>query len=338
MARARVAINGFGRIGRQFFKAYLQQKPKFDIVAINDLTTPENLAYLLKYDSAYGVSDLKIGHGKDFIRVNGEKYHIYSQKDPAQLPWKDLGIDVVVESTGFFTKAEGAQLHIQAGARKVVLSAPGKDEKIQTYLRSVNDKAMKKSATLISNASCTTNCIAPVINLMHSKFGVKKSLMTTIHAATSTQKVVDSPDAKDFRKGRSVLNNLIPTSTGAAIATTKTIPSLVGKFDGLSIRVPVITGSISDITMLLGKKTSVDEVNEYFRQMEKHPLYKGVIRTSDEGLVSSDIVGETYSAIIDLPLTRVVDGDLVKVMAWYDNEWGYSHRLVEIVNAAAQLK
>lgn len=335
-AKKRVAINGFGRIGRQFFKAYLQQKTPYEIVAINDLTTPENLAYLLQYDSAYGRSNLNISAGKDFIKVNGVKYPIYSQKDPLQLPWKDLGIDVVVESTGFFETQEGASLHLQAGARKVVISAPGKGKDIQTYVRSVNDVKLGKGSKIISNASCTTNCIAPVIDIVHNKFGVVKSLMTTIHAATATQKVVDGPDPKDFRKGRSTLNNIIPTSTGAALATTETIPSLKGKFDGISVRVPVLTGSLSDITMVLKKKTSVEDLNAYFTSMEKHPLYKGVIKVSNGGLVSSDIVGQSYSAIIDLPMTRVIDGDLVKVLAWYDNEWGYSHRLVEMVARAVQ--
>jgi glyceraldehyde 3-phosphate dehydrogenase len=328
--RAKVAINGFGRIGRQFLKAYFLQKPNFDIVAINDLTTPENLAYLLTYDSAYGPSDLSVSFTKSSLKVNGVTFPVLSEKDPSQLPWEKMGVDVVVECTGFFVD-ESATLHLDAGARKVVVSAPGKHDSIQTFLRSVNDKKLGKKSNLISNASCTTNCIAPVISLMHNKFGVVSSLMTTVHAATSTQKVVDSPSPKDFRKGRSTLNNMIPTSTGAAKATTKTIPELEGKFDGISVRVPVLTGSLSDITMLLKKKVTVDEVNTYFKKMEKHPLYKGVIKASEDALVSSDIVGQTYSAIIDLPMTRVVDGNLVKVLAWYDNEWGYAHRLVEMV-------
>ena len=325
-----VAINGFGRIGRQFLKACVEKNASFSVVAINDLTTPENLAYLLQYDSAQGMSDMTISYADDSLTVNGTTYHVYAEKDPSKLPWKEHDVDVVIECTGFFTKEEGAKLHIEAGAKKVLISAPGKSEGIQTCLCSVNDAVVKDAGPIISNASCTTNCIAPVIDMIHNKFGVQKSLMTTIHAATATQRVVDGSSAKDLRYGRSVLNNMIPTSTGAAKATTKIIPDLAGKFDGVSVRVPVITGSISDITLLLENKTTVEELNAFFVESAKSEQYKGIVATTDEPLVSSDIVGNTHSAIVDLAMTRVVDGDLVKVMAWYDNEWGYSHRLVEL--------
>ena len=333
--KTKVAINGFGRIGRQFLKAALAKKAKFEIVAINDLTTPENLAYLLKYDTAYGRFAGTVKFGKNFITVNGKNYPIYAQKDPSLLPWKKLGVDVVVESTGIFIDKKGAELHLKAGAKKVVISAPAKGEDIQTYLISVNDMKLGKDK-IVSNASCTTNCIAPVISMMNNKFGVKKAVMTTCHAATATQKVVDGPDVKDFRRGRSILNNVIPSTTGAAIATTLTIPSLKGKFDGISLRVPTITGSVSDITMVLKKKVTVEQVNAFFRQMDNHPLYKGIVKSNDDEIVSSDVMGTTYSAIVDLTMTKVVDGDLVKVLAWYDNEWGYSHRLVEMVERVAK--
>jgi len=331
----RVAINGFGRIGRQFLKASLEKKSKFKVVAINDLTTPENLAYLLKYDTAYGPSKLKIKHGKNSLKINGVTYPIFTEKDPSKLPWKEYKVDVVAECTGFFTDAKGAALHLQAGAKKVVISAPGKAGEVQTFLRSVNDKKLGK-AKIISNASCTTNCIAPVIAMMNDKFGVKKAIMTTCHAATATQKTVDGPDAKDFRRGRSIINNIIPSSTGAAVATTETIPALKGRFDGISLRVPTIVGSVSDITMVLKKKVTVEEVNAFFRKMEKHPLYKGIVKATDDEITSSDIIGSTYSAVVDLTMTKVVDGDLVKILAFYDNEWGYSHRLVEMVELAGK--
>ena len=325
-----VAINGFGRIGRQFLKACVKKNSDFSIVAINDLTTPENLAYLLQYDSAQGSSDLSITYTDDSLTVNGVRYPVYAEKDPTALPWGDLGVDLVVECTGLFTKEEGARLHVEAGAKKVLLSAPAKDEGIDTYLCSVNDGDMSNAGLIISNASCTTNCIAPIIDMVHKKFGVEKSLMTTIHAATATQRVVDGPTKKDLRFGRSVLNNMIPTSTGAAKATTKIIPALSGKFDGVSVRVPVITGSLSDMTLLLNTQTTVEELNAFFIESVKQDRYAGIVSITDEPLVSSDIVGNTHSAIIDLAMTRVVDGNLVKIMAWYDNEWGYAQRLVEL--------
>lgn len=333
-----VAINGFGRIGRQFFKAALDKKAKFKIVAINDLTSPENLAYLLKYDSVYGRSKNKISFGKNFLQVDGVKYPIYQEKEPNKLPWKDLKIDVVVESTGFFTKEEGAKLHLDAGAKRVVISAPGKGAGVMTYMKGVNAEKLNAKDKIISNASCTTNSIGPVLSIIQNKFGIAKALMTTVHAITATQKLVDSPDEKDFRRGRAAGFNIVPTSTGAADATTQAMPVLAGKFDGISVRVPVITGSLSDVTMLLKKKTTVEEINQTFRDMAKTPVYKGVLQASDEDLVSTDIIGTPYSCIVDLALTKVVDGDLVKVFAWYDNEWGYSNRLVEMVESVCKLK
>jgi glyceraldehyde 3-phosphate dehydrogenase len=327
----KVAINGFGRIGRQAFKAAIAKKAKFKVVAINDLTEPHNLAYLLKYDSVYGQwTGHNVRATKNKLIVDGKEIKVYSQKDPAQLPWKELGIDVVIESTGFFTKKEGAELHLQAGAKAVVISAPTKSEDIKTFVIGANDKKYK-GEKIVSNASCTTNCTAPVIAVLNNKFGVKKALLTTVHAVTATQRHVDGPSEKDFRRGRAAYSNVVPTSTGAAIATTLTIPELTGKFDGISIRVPVIDGSLVDITAVLKKKTTIEKVNQAFRSAAKNPVYKGILAVTEEPIVSSDIIGSPYSAIVDLPFTNVIDGDLVKVLAWYDNEYGYSCRLVEMV-------
>lgn len=327
----KVAINGFGRIGRGFLKAALAKKAKLKIVAINDLTDPANLAYLLKYDTVYGKWEgHKVSSTKSSLTVDGRTIPVFAKKDPAQLPWKKLGIDVVVESTGFFTKTEGAKLHLDAGAKAVAISAPSKSEDIKTYVRAVNDEKLGKDK-IISNASCTTNCTAPVIAVLNNKFGVEKALLTTVHGYTATQRLVDGPHEKDPRRGRAAAANIVPTSTGAAIATTLTIPDLKNKFDGISIRVPVLDGSLVDITAVLKKKVTVEQVNKAFKDAAANPLFKDVLTTTTEPIVSSDIIGSPYSAIVDLPFTKVIDGDLVKVLAWYDNEYGYSCRLVEMV-------
>jgi glyceraldehyde 3-phosphate dehydrogenase len=286
----------------------------------------------LKYDSVYGQwKGHKVSATKDSIIVDGNKIQVFAEKDPSKLPWKSLKIDVVIESTGFFTEKEGANLHLQAGAKKVVISAPTKSKEIGTYVIGANDKKLKKSDKIISNASCTTNCTSPVMNILLSRFGIKKAMLTTVHAYTATQKLVDSPDAKDPRRGRAAATNMVPSTTGAANAVIQTLPKLKDKFDGLSIRVPVITGSITDITALINKKVTVEEVNQAFIDAAKNPLYKGIIGVTKDPIVSTDIIGTTYSAIVDLGLTKVVGGDLIKVMAWYDNEYGYSCRLVELV-------
>jgi len=327
----KVAINGFGRIGRQVFKAAINKKAKFKVVAVNDLTNPANLAYLLKYDTAYGQwQGHKVSATSKSLTIDGQKIQVFSEKEPDKLPWRELGIDVVVEATGFFTKKEGAELHLKAGAKSVVISAPTKSEDLKTYVIGANDKKQVKDK-IISNASCTTNCTAPVMSILNNSFGVKKALLTTVHALTATQKMVDGPADKDFRRGRAASANIVPTSTGAAIATTLTIPSLKNKFDGISVRVPVIVGSVIDVTAVLKKKTTVDKVNQAFIKAAKNPIYKGVLAVSNEPIVSSDIIGSPYSALVDLPFTKVIDGDLVKVLAWYDNEYGYSCRLVEMV-------
>lgn len=327
----RIAINGFGRIGRAALKIALSHADA-DVVAINDLGDVENLAYLLRFDSVYGRygTDVKVDGSK--LIVGGREIQVLQEKDPEKLPWKDLAIDVVIESTGFFTEEEGARKHLTAGARHVVVSAPTKSEGMATVVMGVNDDTLA-GKDVVSNASCTTNCAAPVMAVLHNVFGVEKALLTTAHAYTATQSIVDGPAKGDFRRGRAAAINLVPSSTGAAIAATLTIPELKGKFDGISLRVPVPVVSISDITCLLSKDVTVDDVNNAFREATENPIYQGVLAVTESEAVSSDFIGDPHSAIVDLPLTRVVGGNLVKVMAWYDNEWGYSNRLIEQVLA-----
>ena len=331
----KIAINGFGRIGRAAFKVALEEHPQeVDIVAINDLTTPAVLAHLLQYDSAYGRWPKNISSDDKGILVDGKSYPVLAEKDPSALPWKDLQIDVVIESTGRFVDEAGMSKHIGAGAKKVVLSAPAKGGGVGTFLVGVNQEKYK-GQNMINNASCTTNCIAPVAAIMHEQFGVLKALMTTVHGVTAEQNLVDGPPpggkANDLRRARAAYVNIIPTTTGAAISTTEAIPELKGLFDGRALRVPVIIGSISDFTFLISKKATVEEINEAFKKASQTPRWNKIVAVSDEPLVSSDIVGRSESAIVDLSLTQVVDGDLVKVFAWYDNEWGYANRLVEQV-------
>lgn len=325
----RIAINGFGRIGRAALRI-IQSGTDAEVVAINDLGSITNLAYLLKYDTAYGRYEKEVTSDDSHIIVAGKKIPVFSEKDPKNLLWGKLNVDVVLECTGVFTKDGSAKVHLEAGAKKVVVSAPtkGENDDIQTFMLGVNHESYL-GQNVISNASCTTNCISPVISVLHSKFKILKSAMTTVHSYTASQSIVDGPN-KDFREGRAAAQNIIPTSTGAAISTTKAIPELAGLFDGISIRVPTVVGSISDITCVVAKKTTVEEVNNAFIEASKNPFYKGVLEVSNEPLVSSDIIGNPHSAIVDLSLTRVIDGDLVKVFAWYDNEWGYANRLVEI--------
>ncbi len=334
---ARIAINGFGRIGRASYKIAFD-KPDVEIVAINDLTSPEILVHLLKYDSAYGRYGKDIRLEGNTLVVNGKKTVITAEKDPEKLPWKDLNVDVVLECTGRFTQDDAAVAHIRAGAKKVIVSAPTKGGETQTFLRGVNDEQYL-GQNVISNASCTTNCISPVVAAIHEKFKIVKSIMTTVHAITAEQNLVDGPPPPlhpDLRRARAAGYNMVPTTTGAAKATTSVIPELKGLFDGISIRVPIITGSISDITMLVSRKTTVEEINQALTEAAANPRYKNVMTVTNEPIVSSDIVGSPFSAICDLSMTKVVDGDLVKVLAWYDNEWGYSNRLVEMALLAAE--
>jgi glyceraldehyde 3-phosphate dehydrogenase len=340
----KVAINGFGRIGRSSFRVYFEKfRDEMQIVAINDIVDSKTLSNLLKYDSNYGVWERNISGNNEVddisksergkvvgkIVVDGVEIPTYATKDPKELPWKELNVDVVIESTGKFRDEEGLRKHIEAGAKRVVLSAPAKGGNVSTFLLGVNEEDYKNEE-IINNASCTTNCIAPVVKVMQDKFGVKKAMMTTIHAYTADQSLQDGPH-KDLRRARAAAGNIVPTTTGAAIATGEAIPELKGIFDGMSIRVPVSVGSISDITFVLDKKTTVEEVNKALEEASKEKGFEGILAVTNDPIVSSDIVGRSESSIVDLSLTQVVDGDMVKVFAWYDNEWGYSNRLVEQV-------
>jgi len=327
--KIKVAINGFGRIGRHAFKV-AQTKRNVEVVAINDLTDTKTLAHLLKYDTAYPDSKLKIGFDEKNIIVNGKKIPCFAMRDPKELPWKKMAVDVVIECTGVFLTKELAGLHLQAGAKKVVLSAPGKGEGIKTYVRGINCGSYKVGKeTVIDNASCTTNCTAPVMRVMEDVFGVEKAMLTTVHSYTADQNLQDGPH-KDLRRARAACQNIVPTSTGAAIATTRVIPELENKFDGIALRVPTITGSLTDFTLVLKKDVTVEEVNKALIKASKTSL-KGILVTTDEPIVSSDIIGNTHSSIVDLGLTHVVSGNMVKIISWYDNEWGYANRLVEMV-------
>jgi len=330
----KIAINGFGRIGRAALKIVLDDK-RAKVVGINDLTDTKTLAYLLKYDTVYGRYDSKVSYDAGNLIIDGRKIPVTAEKDPSKLPWKKLGVDVALECTGVFEKKSDLELHLKAGAKKAVLSAPAKDEVMTLVFGTQFTKENLGKSRVIANASCTTNCIAPVMQILESNFGVEKSILNTIHAYTATQKIVDGPDSKDLRRGRAGAANMVPSTTGAAKATTLVIPSLKGKFDGIAIRVPVICGSISDITAVLKKDATAEQVNDAFRKATQNPMFKRVlaIAEGDDELVSSDIIGTTYSAIVDLKFTRVVGGNLVKVLAWYDNEWGYANRLVEMALA-----
>lgn len=333
MTKIRVAINGFGRIGRQFVRQAFDH-PELEVVAVNDLGSLENLAYLLTYDSVYRKAPFTVVAKNGKLVVDGREITVLSEKDPALLPWKDLSIDVVIESTGFFTDYEKAQAHIDAGAKRVIISAPaheahdpGEHPLGATILMGVNDSGMA-TCSITSNASCTTNSASPVIAILDEAIGIERAILSTTHAYTASQSIVDGPSKKDMREGRAAAQNIVPTSTGAAIAVTKAYPSLEGKFDGISLRVPVSAGSVADITFVAKRATSAEEVNDILRTAAKESRWQGIFATSDEELVSSDILGERHASIADLGMTRVVDGTLVKVLAWYDNEAGYTQTLV----------
>lgn len=323
-----IAINGFGRIGRTTFKALLNKKG-ISVVAINDLTDTKTLAYLLKYDSCYGIYDKKVGFTKDSVIVAGKKYKVLAEREPDKLPWKALKVDMVIESTGRFTKKEDAILHIKVGAKKVIISAPSKSENIKTIILGVNENNFKKNDKIVSMASCTTNCLAPVMEVIRKNFGIKKAIMTTVHSYTADQNLVDGPH-KDLRRARAAALNIVPTTTGAAIAVTKTIPSLAGKFDGMAMRVPTPVGSLCDIVFITGKKVDEKKVNNALKKAAGSARFKGILEATAEPIVSIDIVGNAASSIVDLSLTKVIGSDLVKVVAWYDNEWGYSSRLADL--------
>lgn len=330
----RVAINGFGRIGRAFTRRSFNRG--VEIVAINDLGSLENLAYLLKHDTVYGHAPFSVETSGNMLVIGGKEVKFFSEKDPSNLPWKDLAIDVVVESTGFFTDYEKARVHLAAGARRVVITAPvqGDSPIGATVLMGVNEEKMAV-CPITSNASCTTNAASPVITILDETIGIEKAVLSTTHAYTASQSVVDGPSKKDEREGRAAAQNIVPTSTGAAISVAQAHESLAGKFDGISLRVPVPAGSIADITFIAKRPTTRDEVNEILRGAALKPRWEGIFKTTDEELVSSDIVGEPYASIADLGMTRVVDGTLVKVLSWYDNEMGYTESLVRHLITAA---
>ncbi len=324
----RVAINGFGRIGRAVFK-FLENDPKVKIVAINDLTDNQTLAHLFKYDSVFGKYAGEVTSDNKNIYVSGNKYPVFENPDPAKLPWKRLDVDVVIESTGFFVKDGSAKAHIKAGAKKVVISAPAKGGNIPTYLIGVNEDKYK-GEDVVSMASCTTNCIAPVTQLIDENLGIKKALLTTVHSYTSTQNLIDGPH-KDLRRARAAAHNMIPTTTGAAIAVTEVLPKLKGKFEGMAIRVPVINGSLSDLVFEVKSTTTPAKVNSIFKKAARSKALRDVLSVSDEPIVSTDIIGDSHSAVVDLSCTQVVQEKLIKIFVWYDNEYAYSKRLSEMV-------
>lgn len=321
----KIAINGFGRIGRAALKV-IMDTPDMEIVALNDLMSLENAAYLLKYDSVYGIYEREVSIQDNHLVVGGKKIQFLNEKDPSKLPWKELDAGIVIESTGFFTNQEDAEKHIHAGAKTVVISGPSKSKGTPTVVHGVNTKDGKTS--VFSCASCTTNNVAPVMEIIDRRVGIKKAILNTIHAYTASQQIVDAPSKKDLRMGRAGAVNLIPSSTGAAIATTKALPQLAGKFDGVSIRTPVPVGSISDITLIAARNVTPEEINNILTEESKTTRYKSVLAVSNEPIVSSDIIKSSFASVVDLNVTRVVDGDLVKIMAWYDNEWGFTNQMI----------
>lgn len=326
--KTKIGINGFGRIGRNAFKIAFE-RPDLEVVAVNDLADTKTLAHLLKHDSNYGTYDHEVDSDDENIIVDGQKIKVIAEKDPAALPWKDLGVDVVIESTGLFVDPEKAKAHVTAGAKKVVISAPAKGEGAMTFVIGVNEDKLADSGDVISNASCTTNCITPVMAILEREFGIEKAMMTTVHSYTASQRLQDAP-AKDLREARNAAENIVPTTTGASIAAAKAMPSLEGVFGGMSVRVPTPVVSLSDFAVVTKKEATVEQINDVFKKAATDPYYQGILAVTEEELVSSDFIGNSHSAIVDLKLTAVVGGNLVKVVAWYDNEWGYSNRLVEL--------
>ncbi|MCF7872499.1 type I glyceraldehyde-3-phosphate dehydrogenase [Candidatus Woesearchaeota archaeon] len=321
----RIAINGFGRIGRMFYRATMND-PEIEIVAVNDLTDNKTLAYLLKYDSVHGTLKEQVDYDEDSLIVAGKSFKVFAEKDPVNLPWKDLNIDVVVESTGFFRTKELASKHLEAGAKKVMISAPAKGD-VRTFVKGVNEHDYS-GEEIVSNASCTTNCLAPMVKVLDDNFGIERGMMTTVHSFTADQRIVDGPH-KDLRRARAASQNIVPTTTGAAIAVTQVLPHLKGKLDGMAIRVPTPDGSITDFTCELKQEVTKEQINELFRNVAKNHL-KDVLEYVEEPIVSTDIIGNTHSVIFDALSTIVLEGKFVKVVGWYDNEWGYSNRMADM--------
>ncbi len=336
--KTRIAINGFGRIGRNAFKVAFERSD-IEIVALNDLTDTKTLAHLLKHDSNYGTYHREVSYDEHDIIVDGKHIQVLSETDPAKLPWREHNIDVVIESTGFFVNPEKAKAHIDAGAKKVVLSAPAKGDHASdatTIVLGVNEDKLESAGDVISNASCTTNCITPVAAIIESHFGIEKAMMTTTHSYTASQRLQDAP-AKDLREARNAAENIVPTTTGASIAAGLALPALQGIFGGLSVRVPTPVVSLADLVIITKRPVTVEEVNNVFKEAAKEPYYQGIVAVTDEPLVSGDFIGNSHSATVDLSLTSIVAGNMLKVVAWYDNEWGYSNRLVEVVADVGKL-
>ena len=324
----RVAINGFGRIGRQAFKI-MWDREDISIVALNDLGDNQSLALGLQYDSVYGKYPHEVSHDDSHIIVDGKKIPMVKEPDPSRLPWKEYEVDVVLECTGRFTKKGAARAHIEAGARRVIVSAPTKGDDTRIFVEGVNTETYE-GEDVVSNASCTTNCIAPVMEVIERQFGIVKAAMTTIHAYTADQRLVDG-DHRDPRRARAAAVNIIPTTTGAALATGKVVPELEGKFDGIAVRVPVPVGSVSDFSILVKQQVTPEDINKALVEASESDRYRGILAVTNDPIVSSDIIQSPYSSIVDLSMTKVIDGDLVKILAWYDNEWGYANRLVEMI-------
>lgn len=333
--QTKIAINGFGRIGRNAFKIAFERSD-LEITAVNDLTDTKTLANLLKHDSNYGAYQHEVDFDEQNLIINGQKIKVLAEKDPAKLPWRDLGVEVVVESTGLFVDPAKAKAHIDAGAKKVIISAPAKGEGAETIVIGVNEDKVAAAGGVISNASCTTNCITPVMAVLEAEFGIEKAMMTTVHSYTASQVLLDGP-AKDPREARNAATNIVPTTTGASIAAAKAMPALEGIFGGMSVRVPTPVVSLSDFAVVTKRPVMVEEVNDAFKKAVANPYYQGILDVTEEELVSSDFIGNSHSAIVDLKLTSVVGGNLLKVVAWYDNEWGYCNRLVELTADVGRL-
>lgn len=332
--KTKIAINGFGRIGRNAFKIAFE-RPDLEVVAVNDLADTKTLAHLLKHDSNYGEYHKKVEFDDQNLIIEGQKIKVLAEEDPVILPWKALGVDIVIESTGLFADPQKAKAHIAAGARKVIISAPAKGDGSTTIVLGVNEEAIEKAGDIINNGSCTTNCVAPVMAIIEDNFGIEKAMMTTVHSYTASQRLQDAP-AKDLREGRNAASNIVPTTTGASISVAQALPAVEGIFEGLSIRVPTPVVSLIDVVILTKRDTTVDEVNDVFKKAAGDPYYQGILDITEEELVSTDFIGNSHSAIVDLKLTHVVTGNLIKVVAWYDNEWGYCNRLVELTADVAR--
>lgn len=335
MTVPRIAINGFGRVGRTITRL-AKLRRHFDLVAINDIASPEALLYAFKFDSIHGRYPGSVELYDGTMNIDGDPFRILSERDPSKLPWKELGVDYVVESTGRFRRLAQLEQHLEAGAKRVLLTVPCKDPLDATVVMGVNDHVVNGDARIISNASCTTNCAAPLAKVLHERFGIRRGLLTTVHAYTSDQRLIDAPHESDLRRSRNAATNIVPTSTGAARAIGQVIPELAGKLDGLAMRVPVADGSVVDLTVELERDTTVEEVNDAMKKAAEGPM-RGILEYSTDAIVSSDIIGNSHSSIFDAPLTQLIDGSLLKIVAWYDNEWGYSSRVEDLIVRVAKL-